>query len=505
MGLILAHSSGEQLVVLTETDPDSDLVLGVSGAVHLMPDGRSFVLTFGEDGLPESAAFEGYVLLFDRFTATGMDVGVVSPDGERWLYRNVAVDQELLQGAYELHRQLSDQELDLGPQLPGLRLRHPPARDLDFMVDLLRFTASWLAVAECMGGNMPSCMGILASLAIALLPGDTRALDLGAGIIISGEIGQGTILNAAAIALEEYREAVHGKRPDMEEIREANRRMEPDYDPCEGKTCPESEDAECSSLSGLCLCNPGFRGDDYPNCTPIMDWNWCDERQTCGPNAHCEPHMGECHCDDGWRGYPNSPEGCDEPMDLCGPEPDCPDNSHCVPATGRCECNEGYWQHGPDEPCTNGEDECEGVQCGPHASCNPFNGICQCDQGYVGSPPARLCHSAFDGQYWGDWEHEDCPDGVYYSGSIDFEVTEGQIVWRTGAEREGTIFPPTPPGTAEMRFPPGDDGRRITGTLTLQPDGSVTAQGMVPGRCTEGEEVVARIDVPWTATKDADY
>lgn len=158
-------------------------------------------------------------------------------------------------------------------------------------------------------------------------------------------------------------------------------------DPCIG-SCGENANCRVQNHIPVCLCQPGFTGDPFSLCSPIIGdyWillfiykkNWIHMRiqiyfaeqpkpskdlcnpSPCGPNAEC--NEGICTCLTNYFG---------DPYSYCRPE--CTMNSDCSRVKA---CVNHY--------CV---DPCEGT-CGTSAKCDVVNHIpmCSCLPGTSGDP-----------------------------------------------------------------------------------------------------------------------
>lgn len=138
-------------------------------------------------------------------------------------------------------------------------------------------------------------------------------------------------------------------------------------DPCPG-LCGQNAICRVFSHSAMCLCDGGFTGDPFSQCSPIRDsppevLQPCNP-SPCGVNAKCEERggAGSCQC---------LPDYFGNPYDGCRPEcvlnSDCPSNQACV-----------------NQKC---RDPCPGT-CGQNAECQVVNHLatCNCLVGYTGDP-----------------------------------------------------------------------------------------------------------------------
>lgn len=138
-------------------------------------------------------------------------------------------------------------------------------------------------------------------------------------------------------------------------------------DPCPG-LCGQNANCRVFSHTAMCLCDGGFTGDPFSQCSPIRDTpvevlQPCNP-SPCGVNAKCEERggAGSCQC---------LPDYFGNPYDGCRPEcvlnSDCPSNLACV-----------------NQKC---RDPCPGT-CGQNAECQVVNHLatCNCLTGYNGDP-----------------------------------------------------------------------------------------------------------------------
>lgn len=143
-------------------------------------------------------------------------------------------------------------------------------------------------------------------------------------------------------------------------------------DPCPG-VCGANAECRVVSHTAMCVCNIGYVGDPFSQCTPqipvVMDNITPCSPNPCGSNAVCREQngAGACQC---------IPEHLGNPYEGCRPEctlnSDCPSNRACV----RNKCS----------------DPCPGA-CGQNAECQVINHLpsCSCHIGYTGDP-YRFCN-----------------------------------------------------------------------------------------------------------------
>ncbi|MDA1190068.1 MAG: SUMF1/EgtB/PvdO family nonheme iron enzyme [Candidatus Poribacteria bacterium] len=86
----VVYKTGETFTLLSD-----DGGATASGGVFTTPDGSSLLMKVGSDGLPIEAFGEGYTFLFDNWTDTTVDVGVLRPDGTTEVVRGVERHDDL--------------------------------------------------------------------------------------------------------------------------------------------------------------------------------------------------------------------------------------------------------------------------------------------------------------------------------------------------------------------------------------------------------------------------
>ncbi|KAJ8036101.1 Hyalin [Holothuria leucospilota] len=132
--------------------------------------------------------------------------------------------------------------------------------------------------------------------------------------------------------------------------------------------CQCENGASCDPQTGVCLCRPGFTGNQCELVCPAGFYGQ-DCATVCDCPSSCHPENGTCICEPGFMG-----QSC---IDICpigtfgqdclGVCPDCSSGGQCDPVTGLCidSCN-----------CTNG------------GSCDQ-QGVCLCPDGFEG----RYCET----------------------------------------------------------------------------------------------------------------
>lgn len=145
---------------------------------------------------------------------------------------------------------------------------------------------------------------------------------------------------------------------------------------CKDELCPINE--ECSSPTGLCVCEKGFQRDANSTC---IDNDECSKSNQCDENAVCSNSVGSfsCDCNEGFYG---TGEACAPGQCFDGA---CPENQVCKSKTSVCHCPKNFTL--VDDDCTD-VDEClsPSQYCPVLSSCVNNNGgyECQCYIGYDG-------------------------------------------------------------------------------------------------------------------------
>ena len=189
-------------------------------------------------------------------------------------------------------------------------------------------------------------------------------------------------------------------------------------DPCPG-SCGVNTMCNVIKHRPICICDEGYTGDPFRECTPIYT-RPTTERPTpcnpspCGANAVCNERngVGSCTCISEYFGDPYT--GC---RPECVTNSDCDRNSACLnnkcvnPCQNTCgpmaTCR--VINHAPSCACLpdyTGDpmtgcslkgrvtespiiDSCDPSPCGPNSNCRTLNGhaVCSCQTGFVGTPP----------------------------------------------------------------------------------------------------------------------
>jgi hypothetical protein len=89
------NQRNEQLVAITETDDDGN-ILAVIGGVWNSPDDDTIVFFNGEDGLPAQSVIGEYVFLYNNWGADSVDATLILADGSTVDFEAVPVDVDLI-------------------------------------------------------------------------------------------------------------------------------------------------------------------------------------------------------------------------------------------------------------------------------------------------------------------------------------------------------------------------------------------------------------------------
>ncbi|MCP4750622.1 MAG: DUF1566 domain-containing protein, partial [Proteobacteria bacterium] len=89
----VAASWNEDRSAAVMVDSDGNIMTARSGSiVWRVPDDKNFVVFYDGSGLPTRVVGEGYVILYGNWTATTVDIAVMSSDGTYTVNKNVAAD-----------------------------------------------------------------------------------------------------------------------------------------------------------------------------------------------------------------------------------------------------------------------------------------------------------------------------------------------------------------------------------------------------------------------------
>jgi hypothetical protein len=82
-------------------DTDGNVMAAQEDSVVLITsDDERFVVYYGENNLPTRAVIENYIIIYDNWTASTVDIAVISPEGIYTIYRGLEVESDLLATAF---------------------------------------------------------------------------------------------------------------------------------------------------------------------------------------------------------------------------------------------------------------------------------------------------------------------------------------------------------------------------------------------------------------------
>ena len=85
--VLAVGKNGEQLVAITDSTLSGSTTT-VTGAVWFSPEGDSFVLFNGKDGLPEKVVVGELTIIFFNYTDNSVDIGIIGANGETETLKN---------------------------------------------------------------------------------------------------------------------------------------------------------------------------------------------------------------------------------------------------------------------------------------------------------------------------------------------------------------------------------------------------------------------------------
>lgn len=85
--ILVVHEDGSHLAVLSDTDE------GAKRAIYTSPEGQKFFVWMDSNGIPYQAHIDGYTIVFANYTATTVDIAIISPDGTTRGYREVSLGE----------------------------------------------------------------------------------------------------------------------------------------------------------------------------------------------------------------------------------------------------------------------------------------------------------------------------------------------------------------------------------------------------------------------------
>jgi hypothetical protein len=196
-GALAVHEDGERLVALTAPAAGGGIA-AVTGAVWYSPAGDPFTVYLGEDGLPERAIVEGYIVLFANYGPGSVDVALIAPDGSYGITRGVPVDPAALSALRDGAQR---------PQVQVASLAGGAATTASLtLAEALRLASLGLSVAGCVTAAIFSgplapllCAAAIVAAIRLLTPADNPAL--GATGTALGAIGCGLLDAGTCVSL----------------------------------------------------------------------------------------------------------------------------------------------------------------------------------------------------------------------------------------------------------------------------------------------------------------
>ncbi|NWH87554.1 SNED1 protein, partial [Aegithalos caudatus] len=147
-----------------------------------------------------------------------------------------------------------------------------------------------------------------------------------------------------------------------------------EIDECQSQPCLNGGQCKDRVSAFLCLCEPGYTGQQCE-----LDVDEC-QSEPCKNSGTCQDLPGSfaCYCPEGFLGTQ-----CETEVDACESDP-CRNGGECESYEGSylCVCPEGFFGY----HCETASDPCFSSPCGSRGYCLPSNGThsCTCKVSYTG-------------------------------------------------------------------------------------------------------------------------
>jgi hypothetical protein len=132
--LLGIHQDGSRMGMHVGNDGMVDRAIFKTSA-----DSPELQVWIGDDGLPYLAYIDGYFILYDNFTETTVDLGIIKPDGEAEILRELQVDFPVSPNEWSYRNITLSSQLSSTSSLPG---------DIKWS-DAIRWTGHAISLATC--------------------------------------------------------------------------------------------------------------------------------------------------------------------------------------------------------------------------------------------------------------------------------------------------------------------------------------------------------------------
>lgn len=201
VAVLLTGADNDAFVLLAEKDEDG-MPIRVSGASYLSPQGDSFMVWLGADGLPEAAVAGDWYFLFDNYSGDSFDMLACAPDGTMSLHEGMDFDAAVADEMRQLFGVLAASErMAASRRMKSVRLiTSADIRQISIAVGLVGVVAA-LAVAPAIAPLAVALAATGAALNIASQLSDDPALQGFSTSFSSVRCASGAVVACAGLPL----------------------------------------------------------------------------------------------------------------------------------------------------------------------------------------------------------------------------------------------------------------------------------------------------------------
>ena len=257
-GVVAAHENGETMAAMTARD-ETGAMVGVTGVVWMSADKQHSAVIQMEDGMPSRAVVGDAVLFFREWTATSVDVTVVSADGVVTNVSGAEIDEDYIRALRDIDTIATrDSSLKKSALFGGKLSLLKAVKVAGLAVGAVGCALAVKAVAAASAGTLAypaavaglKCGGVLVGIAINLFPESDKLKTTGA--LIDGALCGLAFSNCEGVAQNLLEQQVeHAEAANDTAMNEAGNKLDPAVCKpfCDGRQCGSDW---CGGTCGSC-------------------------------------------------------------------------------------------------------------------------------------------------------------------------------------------------------------------------------------------------------------